>query len=68
MIKSLATKRNALLLALYATFVFWYSHLGGPITASEQAAYIQALTDQGISEEQKPISPRSWRQMMVMIS
>ena len=53
MIKALATKRNALLLALYATFVFWYSHLGGPITASEQAAYIKALTDQGISEEQK---------------
>jgi len=53
MIKALATKRNALLLALYATFVFWYSHFGGPITASEQAAYIKALTDQGISEEQK---------------
>ena len=53
MIKALATKRNALLLALYATFVFWYSHFGGPLTASEQAAYIKALTEQGISEEQK---------------
>ena len=53
MIKALATKRNTLLLALYATFVFWYSHFGGPLTASEQATYLKALTDQGISEEQK---------------
>ncbi|MEK9592184.1 MAG: hypothetical protein VW390_12820, partial [Gammaproteobacteria bacterium] len=53
MIKALATKRNALLLTLYATFISWYSHFGGPITATEQAAYIKALTDQGISEEQK---------------
>ena len=53
MIKALATKRNALLLALYVTFVFWYSHFGGPITAPAQAAYITTHTDQGISEEQK---------------
>ena len=53
MIKALATKRNALLLALYVTFVFWYSHFGGPLTASEQATYLKALTNQGISEEQK---------------
>ena len=53
MIKALATKRNAVLLTLYAAFVFWYSHFGGPITTSEQEAYIKALTDQGISEEQK---------------
>ena len=68
MIKALATKRNALLLALYGDLRFWYSHFGGPLTASEQAAYIKALTDQGISEDQKPVSPRSWHQMMVTIS
>ena len=43
MIKALATKRNAVLLTLYAAFVFWYSHFGGPITTSEQEAYIKAL-------------------------
>ena len=53
MIKALATRRNTILLTLYAAFAMWYSHFGGPITASEQAAYIKTLTEQGISEEQK---------------